>query len=284
MYQIANKEKLAPDIFRFTIEAPEIASKAQPGHFLILRAKEKAERIPLTIADYDREAGTIDVIVQMVGFSSRQICNFAEGEAFLDVVGPLGNAIETTGYERVICVSGGLGAAPLYSKVKSLVEHGADVTTILGAQTAEKLILEDEFTELSAELYLATDDGSRGTEGFVTDVLAELLAEDADYDLVIAVGPMVMMQAVADLTEDYNLKTIVSLNTLMIDGTGMCGGCRVTVGEETKFSCVDGPAFDGHKVDFEEQMQRQKFYEEHEEEVERQMVGGEGCHVQAEED
>mgnify|MGYP006271730207 CR=1 FL=1 len=282
MYQIVEKNKLAPEIFHFEVKAPEIAAKAQSGHFLILRALETAERIPLTIADYDREKGTIDIVVQAVGFSSQQICNFTEGEEFLDVVGPLGNPIATKDYDRVICVAGGLGAAPLYPKVNSLVDHGAEVTTILGAQTAEKIIWEDEFADISAELYLATDDGSRGKKGFVTDVLAELLAADDNYDAVIAIGPMIMMQAVSDLTAEYNLKTIVSLNTLMVDGTGMCGGCRVTVGGETKFACVDGPAFDGHQVDFEEQRRRKKFYEDHEQEVEKHHVGGEGCRVQTE--
>ena len=281
MYRIVEKNKLAPEIFHFEVKAPEIAAKAQAGHFLILRAVEKAERIPLTIADYDREQGTIDIVVQIVGYSSQQICDFSEGEEFLDVVGPLGNPIETEDYDRVICVAGGLGAAPLYPKVKSLVGHGAEVTTVLGAQTGEKLIWEDRFSNLSEDLYLATDDGSRGTEGFVTNVLEDLLSDDDNYDAVIAIGPMIMMQAVSDLTAEYDLKTIVSLNTLMVDGTGMCGGCRVTVGGETKFACVDGPAFDGHEVDFEEQKRRKKFYEDHEEEIEEHHVGGEGCRVQA---
>ena len=282
MYQIVEKNKLAPEIFHFAVKAPDIAAKAQAGHFLILRAVETAERIPLTIADYNRDKGTIDIVVQVVGFSSQQICAFAEGEEFLDVVGPLGNPIETEDYDRVICVAGGLGAAPLYPKVNSLVDHGAEVTTILGAQTGEKIIWEDKFSDLSAELYLATDDGSRGTKGFVTNVLSELLTEDDNYDAVIAIGPMIMMEAVSDLTAEYNLKTIVSLNTLMVDGTGMCGGCRVTVGEETKFACVDGPAFDGHQVDFAEQRRRKKFYTDHEEKIEEHQVGGEGCRVQTE--
>lgn len=280
MYKIVNKNKLAAEIFHFEVEAPEIAAKAQAGHFLILRADEKAERIPLTIADYDRKRGIIDIVVQVVGFSSKQICDFEVGEEFLDVVGPLGTPIKTKDYDRVICVAGGLGAAPLYPKLKSLVDHNTEVTTILGAQKAEKLIWEDKFADLSKELYLATDDGSKGTKGFVTDVLAQLLAEDDEYDAVITIGPMIMMEAVSDLTKEYDLKTIVSLNTLMVDGTGMCGGCRVTVGGESKFACVDGPAFDGHQVDFEEQKRRQKFYEEHEKEIEKHHVGGEGCRVQ----
>ncbi|MGM0502107.1 MAG: sulfide/dihydroorotate dehydrogenase-like FAD/NAD-binding protein [Bacillota bacterium] len=282
MYQVVKKNQLASDIVHFKVKAPEIAAKAQPGHFLILRAVEKAERIPLTIADYDREQGTIDIVIQVVGFSSQQICDFEEGEEFLDVVGPLGKPIETEDYERAICVAGGLGAAPLYPKVEALAAHNTEVTSILGAQTGEKLIWEDKFSALSNELYITTDDGSRGTEGFVTDVLSELLAKDDDYDAVIAIGPMIMMEAVANLTAEYDIKTIVSLNTLMVDGTGMCGGCRVAVGGETKFACVDGPAFDAHQVDFEEQKRRQKFYEDHEEKIEEHHVGGEGCRVNRE--
>ena len=282
MYKIVSKDQLAADIYHFEVEAPEIAAKAQPGHFLILRAVEKAERIPLTIADYDREKGTIDIVVQVVGFSSQQICDFKVGEEFLDVVGPLGKPIETENYQRVICVAGGLGAAPLYPKVESLVKHNTEVTTILGAQRAEQLVWEEKFADLSDEVYVATDDGSKGTEGFVTDVLSELLREDSSYDAVIAIGPMVMMEAVSNMTAKYDIKTIVSLNTLMVDGTGMCGGCRVTVGGETKFACVDGPAFDGHQVDFAEQKRRKKFYQDHEKEIESHQIGGEGCHVHTE--
>ncbi|GAB6139193.1 sulfide/dihydroorotate dehydrogenase-like FAD/NAD-binding protein [Halanaerobaculum tunisiense] len=280
MYKIVAKDNLAPEIVRFEVAASEVAAKAQPGHFLIVRVDEKAERIPLTIADYDREQGTITIIVQEVGFSSRQICNLEVGDGFLDLVGPLGEPIETEGYDKVVCVGGGLGVAPLYPKAKSLAQQGTEVVNILGAQTAEKLILEDEFKELSDRLYIATDDGSQGHEGFVTGVLEELLEQENDFELAIAIGPMIMMEAVADLTAEYSLDTIVSLNTLMVDGTGMCGGCRVTVGEETKFACVDGPAFDGHLVDFDEQLRRQQFYTEQEEEAKQcQHAGGEHqCH------
>ncbi|GAB6137896.1 sulfide/dihydroorotate dehydrogenase-like FAD/NAD-binding protein [Halanaerobaculum tunisiense] len=280
MYRIFAKEILAPTITKLQVKAPEVAAKAKPGHFLIVRVDEKAERIPLTIADYNRRQGTITIIVQEVGFSSGQICNLEVGNGFLDLVGPLGNPIKTESYDKVVCIGGGLGVAPLYPKAKSLAQQETEVVSILGAQTEEKLILEDEFKELSDRLYIATDDGSYGHEGFVTEVLAELLEEANDFDLAIAIGPMIMMKAVADLTAEYNLDTIVSLNSLMVDGTGMCGGCRVTVGDETKFACVDGPAFDGHLVDFDEQLRRQQFYTEQEEEAKQcQHAGGEHqCH------
>ncbi|GAB6099023.1 sulfide/dihydroorotate dehydrogenase-like FAD/NAD-binding protein [Halanaerocella petrolearia] len=280
MYKILAKDKLAPEIVRLEVAASEVAAKAQPGHFLIVRVDEQAERIPLTIADYNRDQGTITIIIQEVGFSSRQICKLDEGDAFLDLVGPLGEPIETKDYDKVVCIGGGLGNAPLYPKAKSLKEHGAEVVSILGAQTAEKLILEEEFNDISDELYIATDDGSKGHEGFVTDVLEELLESGEEFELAIAIGPMIMMKFVSKLTAQYDLETMVSLNSLMIDGTGMCGGCRVTVDNETKFACVDGPAFDGHLVDFDEQLSRQQFYVKHESEVEEcGHAGGEyQCH------
>ena len=264
MNQIVDKKELASDIVQFRVKAPEIAAKARPGHFLIVRAKEKSERIPLTIADYDRDEGTVMIIVQEVGFSSREIANFKPGEAFQDLVGPLGQAVELDGWDQVVCVGGGLGAAPLYPKVKELRERADQVITILGAATAEKLILVEEFRDHSDQLYLATDDGSRGREGFVTDVLQEVITQNEGLDLVVAAGPMVMMKAVSGLTAGPGIKTLVSLNSIMVDGTGMCGGCRVTVGEETKFACVDGPVFDGHQVDFEEQIKRKQFYTDQE--------------------
>ncbi|MCK8817513.1 sulfide/dihydroorotate dehydrogenase-like FAD/NAD-binding protein [Natroniella sulfidigena] len=282
MYQILEKEELAPKIKKFAIEAPQIAAKAEPGHFLIVRVDEFAERIPLTIADYDREQGSVTIIVQEVGFSSQQICELEAGDSFLDVVGPLGKPIETAGYERVICIAGGLGSAPLYPKVKSLAKEGVELITILGAQTEELLILEEDLAELSHKLYITTDDGSKGKEGFVTDQLDEILAEDDQFDLVIAIGPMIMMKFVAEVTKEYGIDTMVSLNSLMVDGTGMCGGCRVTVGGETKFSCVDGPAFDGHLVDFDEQLQRSKIYQDKEDKVKDHEFWGDGCRAKEE--
>jgi len=283
VYEIIEKKSLAPEIVLLEIEAKEIAAKAEPGHFLIVRVDEYAERIPLTIADYNKLEGTITVIIQEVGFSSQQISNLKIGDQFLDVVGPLGQPISTDGYDRVVAVAGGLGAAPLYPKVKSLVEHDSEVLTVLGARNKDYLILEEGFAELSQELYLTTDDGSKGQEGFVTAPLEDILSNEDDIDLVIAIGPMIMMKSVAELTKEYNIDTIVSLNSLMIDGTGMCGGCRVTVDGETKFSCVDGPAFDGHQVDYNEQLRRQNLYQDYEAEAEEHSFWGDDCRVRQEE-
>ncbi|OCL26963.1 ferredoxin-NADP reductase [Orenia metallireducens] len=281
MYKILDKEVLAPKISKFKVLAPNVAAKAQPGHFLIVRVDEQAERIPLTIADYDRQEGSVTIIVQEVGYSSEEICKLEVGDSFLDLVGPLGEHIETENYKKVVCVAGGLGAAPLYPKAKSLSEEGTEIISILGARTEELIILEDDFAELSQQLYISTDDGSKGHQGFVTDVLKDVLEENDDIDLVITIGPMIMMKFVSELTKEYGVNTMVSLNSLMVDGTGMCGGCRVTVGGETKFACVDGPAFDGHLVDFDEQLRRQQFYSDHEKLAHAHNIGGEGCRVKA---
>lgn len=287
MYQILEKEVLAPQITSFIIDAPEIAAKAEPGHFLIVRVSEKSERIPLTIADFNRKQGTLRIIVQEVGFSSKEICNLNVGDGFLDVVGPLGNHISTERYSLVVCVGGGLGAAPLYPKAKSLSDNDTTVISILGAKSSEMLIMEDEFKNISDQLLISTDDGSKGKQGFVTDILQELLdknknisEDEKKIDLVIAIGPMIMMKSVAELTKGYGIKTLVSLNSLMVDGTGMCGGCRVTVDGESKFACVDGPVFDGHQVDFEEQMRRQNFYKEYETEALNHAGGEHKCHLE----
>jgi len=280
VYQILEKKVLAPKITSLKVDAPEIAAKAEPGHFLIVRVDEESERIPLTIADFDREQGTLNIIIQEVGFSSKQICNLTEGDVFRDVVGPLGNYISTERYSKVVCVGGGLGVAPLYPKAKSLQENGAEVISILGAKTSEMLIMEDEFKAISDQLMISTDDGSQGRQGFVTDILKDKLEENNDIDLVIAIGPMIMMKFVSKLTKNYGVQTLVSLNSLMVDGTGMCGGCRVTVGEETKFACVDGPVFDGHLVDFDEQMRRQTFYGDYEQEALSHAGGEYQCHQQ----
>lgn len=285
LYQILQKELLAPKIASFTIKAPEIAAKAEPGHFLIVRVNRKSERIPLTIADYNREQGTLTIIVQEVGFSSKEICNLEVGDMFLDVVGPLGKHINTEGYSRVVCVGGGLGAAPLYPKAKSLYDNGIDIISILGAKSAEMLIMEDSFKEISNQLLISTDDGSKGEKGFVTNILEDILKkdkyanDDKKIDLVIAIGPMIMMKFVSELTEKHDITTLVSLNSLMVDGTGMCGGCRVTVGGKTKFACVDGPVFDGHQVDFAEQMRRQNFYADYEDEARNHAGGEHNCHL-----
>ncbi|MFW6269987.1 MAG: sulfide/dihydroorotate dehydrogenase-like FAD/NAD-binding protein [Bacillota bacterium] len=264
MYKIEEKETLAPKIKKIKLKAPLIAEKTKPGNFIILRVDEKGERIPLTIAEHEKETGMITIIYQEVGYTTRKLGELEKGDYIMDIVGPLGNPINTEGYNKVVCLGGGSGTALLYPKVKAFAREGAEVTTITGARTKELIILEEELKEYSDNLYICTDDGSYGHEGFVTEVLEDLLKNDENIDLVVAIGPVLMMAAVADLTKPYNIKTIVSLNSLMVDGTGMCGGCRVTVDNETKFTCVDGPAFDGHKVNFKELNNRLSYYTDHE--------------------
>ncbi|MCK8824993.1 sulfide/dihydroorotate dehydrogenase-like FAD/NAD-binding protein [Fuchsiella alkaliacetigena] len=268
MAKILAKRKLAPEIYFFEVAAPLVAAKAQPGHFVIVRADQTGERIPLTIVDYDREGGTIDLVVQRVGASTQELASLAVGDSFLDLLGPLGEPVEIEKIGTVVCVAGGLGVAPVYPKAKYLKEAGNEVINIVGARTAEMVIMKEEMSEVADEIYFSTDDGSLGHEGFVTEVLDSLLAEGKEVDEVIAVGPAIMMKGVAEVTAKYDVDTIVSLNPIMVDGTGMCGGCRVTVGEETKFACVEGPAFDGHLVDFDELMRRQGHYQSKEEKAE----------------
>ncbi|SJZ75255.1 sulfide/dihydroorotate dehydrogenase-like FAD/NAD-binding protein [Selenihalanaerobacter shriftii] len=268
MAKILDKRDLAPEIDLFTIDAPLVAQKAQPGHFVIVRASETGERIPLTIVDYNRDEGTIDLVIQAVGCSTIELCNLEQGDEFLDLLGPLGEPIEIKEIGTVVCVAGGLGVAPVYPKAKYLKEAGNKIISIVGAQTEEMLIMKDEMEEVSDEIYFATDDGTLGEKGFVTNILDSLLDERDEVDEVVAVGPAVMMKAACEVTTEYDIDTIVSLNPIMIDGTGMCGGCRVTVDGERLFACVDGPAFDGHAVDFEELMMRQSHYEDEEEEAE----------------
>ncbi len=272
MYEIIAKEKLAPTIKKIKVKAPMIAEKTQPGNFIILRVDEKGERIPLTVADYDREEGIVTIIFQEVGYSTKLLGKMESGDHIKDIVGPLGHHIELEGYEKVVLLGGGSGTALLYPKVKGFYEQGAEVISITGARTKELIILEDELNEFSDRLYIATDDGSYGHHGFVTEILKDLLEEEDDIDLVIAIGPVPMMKAVADMTEEYGIKTIVSLNSIMVDGTGMCGACRITVGGETKFTCVDGPSFDAHKVDFKELMNRLNFYKDEEDIIEDNAV------------
>jgi ferredoxin--NADP+ reductase len=269
VYEILEKVVLAEGIKSIKVKAPLIARKTRPGNFIILRVDEKGERIPLTVADYEREKGVITIIFQEVGYTTKQLGSLEKGDYIRDIVGPLGQHLDLKGYNKVICLGGGSGTALLYPKVKALYEEGAEVIAITGARTRELIILEEELAEVSNQLYITTDDGSYGHHGFVTDILKELLEKDDNIDLVVAIGPVPMMKAVAEMTRPYSIKTIVSLNSLMVDGTGMCGGCRVTVGGETKFTCVDGPAFDGHQVDFNELMNRLSFY--HEEEHECQL-------------
>lgn len=271
MYKILEKEVLAPAIKRLKLKAPLIAEKTKPGNFIILRVDDKGERIPLTIADHDKDTGLITLIFQEVGYTTKLLGSLEVGDSIEDIVGPLGQHIDVEGYDKVVLLGGGSGTALLYPKVKAYYEAGSEVIAITGARTKNLIFLEDELEEASDRLYVATDDGSYGHHGFVTDILKDILEEET-VDLVMAIGPVPMMKAVADMTEKDNIKTIVSLNSLMVDGTGMCGACRVTVGGETKFTCVDGPAFDGHEVDFDELMSRINFYEEEEESVQEEEV------------
>ncbi|NLM97361.1 MAG: sulfide/dihydroorotate dehydrogenase-like FAD/NAD-binding protein [Halanaerobiaceae bacterium] len=266
MYKIIEKENLAPGIKRIRVEAPLIARKTHPGNFIILRIGEFDERIPLTVADYDRDKGTITLIFQEVGYTTERLGSLEAGDYIQDLVGPLGKRLDLEGCKKVICIGGGSGTALLYPIVKAFHEKGAEILTITGARNKELVILEKELRTVSDKLFITTDDGSYGRHGFVTDILADLLITHSDIDLVVAIGPVPMMKAVSRITP-ANIKTIVSLNALMVDGTGMCGGCRVTVGGETKFTCVDGPAFDGHQVDFDEIMNRQSYYQEEEKHI-----------------
>ena len=261
MFEIKEKKQLAPGIFQMVILAPRVAKKALPGQFIILRLDETGERIPLTIKDSDPEAGTVTIVVQVAGKTTSQLSELGAGDAISDLVGPLGNPTELPEEKaKVICIGGGVGTACMYPQVKALARLGSDVTAIIGAKTKDLLIMEDELRALANRLIVCTDDGSYGEKGFVSDPLKKLLEAGERPDLVIAIGPLLMMKAVAGVTKPYSVHTIVSLNPIMVDGTGMCGGCRVTVGGETKFTCVDGPEFDAHEVDFDELFMRQRYY------------------------
>lgn len=262
MYKIIHRQDLAPSLNKFVVEAPMIAHRAQPGQFVILRVHEQGERIPLTIADFNREQGTITLVFQEVGKTTRMLGKLQPGDTIPDLLGPLGEPTQHPQGKHGVCIGGGVGVAPVYPEAKGLHEHGYHVTSIIGARTSELLFFEEEMAAVSDELLVATDDGSKGFHGFVTQVLQKLIDEGRPIDFVIAVGPIPMMKAVADLTRKYKIKTIVSLNSMMVDGTGMCGGCRVTVGGEVKFTCVDGPSFDAHLLDFNEQMRRLSMYKE----------------------
>lgn len=264
MYKILKKEALNPTVTKMVIDAPLIAQKAEPGQFIIFRAKEDSERIPLTIADFDREAGTVTIIFQIVGGSTMELNAMEEGECLHDFVGPLGTASHLDGLKKVAVVGGGVGCAIAYPVAKKLHESGAEVHSIVGFRNKDLVILEDEFKAVSDKLAMMTDDGSYGEKGLVTAALEKLINEGNEYDEVIAIGPLIMMKFVCQVTKKYGIKTTVSMNPIMIDGTGMCGGCRLTVGGETKFACVDGPDFDGHLVDFDEAMKRGTMYRDFE--------------------
>ena len=261
MYKIVYKKVLAPKITRFSIEAPEIAKSRKPGQFVVIRADETSERVPLTIVDSDPKKGTIDLIIQDAGFSTHCLTCYKEGDELLDVLGPLGRPTDMHKYGTVVCVGGGVGTAVLYPIAKGLKEAGNTVITINGARNKELVILEEELAKVSDELIITTDDGSYGIKGFGSTVLQGMIDDKKKIDFVVAIGPTMMMKAVAEVTRPYGIETIVSLNAIMIDGTGMCGGCRVTVGDEVKFACVDGPEFDAHLVDFEEQIAKHHYYD-----------------------
>ena len=264
MYKIVCKKELNPSVTYMEIEAPFVARKAKAGQFIIFRIDERGERVPLTIAGYDREKGTVSIIFQKVGLSTNMLAAMNEGDYIQDFVGPLGKPTEVEGMKRVCVVGGGVGCAIAYPSAKAFKEAGVEVDVIVGFRNKDIVILEDEFKAASDNLYLMTDDGSYGEKGFVTVKLQELLESGRQYDEVLAIGPIPMMKFVAKTTEPYGLKTLVSLNPIMVDGTGMCGGCRVTVGGKVKFACVDGPDFDGHQVDFDELMNRNSIYREQE--------------------
>ncbi|MCQ2797898.1 MAG: sulfide/dihydroorotate dehydrogenase-like FAD/NAD-binding protein [Bacilli bacterium] len=264
MNKIVKKVNLNPTVTLMDIEAPFIAKKAQPGQFIIVRANEEGERIPLTVAGYDREAGTVRIIFQIVGGSTMVLNTLNEGDYVHDFVGPLGRPTEIEGLKKVAVVGGGVGCAIAYPIAKELHDRGCEVHSVIGFRNKDLVILEKEFADCSSEFRLMSDDGSAGTKGLVTNALQELIEAGNQYDEVITIGPLIMMKFVVKLTKQYNIKTTVSMNPIMIDGTGMCGGCRLTVGGKTKFACVDGPDFDGFEVDFDEAMARGRQYAEFE--------------------
>lgn len=275
MFKILKKKQLNENVVLFEIQAPFIAAKAEAGQFIIFRVDEFGERIPLTISDFDRQAGTITIVVQTVGASTMKLAKLGVGECISDVAGPLGVATEyDEGIKKVAVVGGGVGCAIAYPQAKKLFNMGVDVDIIAGFRNKDIVILEDEMKAVSNNLYICTDDGSYGSKGFVTDKLKELIESGNKYDEVVAIGPVIMMKFVSKTTEPYGIKTLVSLNPIMIDGTGMCGGCRVTVGGKIRYACVDGPDFDGHQVDFDELMKRNSTYKEQEAEHICRLTGG----------
>ena len=290
MYKILRKELLAPNIYRMDIEAPRVAHSAKPGQFIIVRLDEEGERIPLTIADYDAKEGWVTIVTQTVGFSTKKLCSMNVGDQLADFAGPLGRPSdfvkevpEVLRSKKILFVAGGVGTAPVYPQVKWLSEHGVKADVIIGAKNKDTLIFVDKMKAVAGNVYIATDDGSEGFHGMVTDLMRYLIdKEGKKYDEVIAIGPMIMMKFVCKTTLEYGLKTIVSLNTLMVDGTGMCGACRVTVGGKTRFTCVDGPEFDGHQVDFDEAMRRQGMYktiESRKAKIEQERAEGHVCKI-----
>ncbi|MGI6119002.1 MAG: sulfide/dihydroorotate dehydrogenase-like FAD/NAD-binding protein [Desulfosporosinus sp.] len=264
MYRVVKKRQLSPAVVLLEIAAPAVAAKVEPGQFVIVRVDELGERIPLTVMNFDREKGIVTLVVQEVGYTSALINRMNEGDEFLDFVGPLGVPSDIKNHGTVVCIGGGLGIAPLYPIARALKDIGNYVISILGSRSADLLILEEEMRAVSNEVIIATNDGSKGMKGFVTDGLAQVLDQGHQVKVIWAIGPMVMMKAVVDYTRPKGIKTIVSMNPIMVDGTGMCGACRISVGDETRFACVDGPEFDGHLVDFDLAMKRLNFYKDEE--------------------
>jgi ferredoxin/flavodoxin---NADP+ reductase len=274
MFEIIQKSMLTPTICKMVVSAPRLASAAMPGQFLIIRADEKGERIPLTISDYDRKEGTVTIVTQIIGASTKKICSMEVGERFADVVGPLGNPSEFVSMpsdelagKRIVFIAGGVGTAPVYPQAKWLHAHGVPVDVIVGAKNSDLLIYKDDMAAVCDHLYICTDDGSEGFHGMGTGMLEKLVAEGHQYTNAVAIGPMIMMKFATLTCKKLGLPVIVSLNTLMVDGTGMCGACRVSVGGKTRFACVDGPEFDGYEVDFDEAMRRQGQYKTEEKEA-----------------
>jgi len=264
MYKILNKQNPAPDVKEFMISCPEIARKAQPGQFVVVRIDERGERIPLTIADYDRDKGTITIVVQEAGQTTYRLGRLNSGDTLTDVIGPLGIPTHMESMGTVVCAGGGVGIAPVYPVARGFRQIGNRVISIIGARTKELVIWEKKIKSVSDELYVTTDDGSYGQKGFVSDELQRIVKGGREIGLVFAVGPTLMMRAVCEVTKPYKLRTMVSLNPIMVDATGMCGACRVSVGGKTRFVCVDGPDFDGHQVDFDQLLSRQRIYLEEE--------------------
>lgn len=269
-YRIVRKEVYSPVTYMWEVEAPDVALAAQPGHFLMVRMNEEGERIPLTVADFDRQYGTVTVVIQAVGKSTREMMQLNQGDSILDFIGPLGEASHIEKQSKVILVGGGLGVAPVFPQLRAFKEYGSTTLSIIGFRTKDLIFWEEKFRAYSDELHIATDDGSYGHKGFVSQVLQILLEKHGDAQEVVAIGPLPMMKACCDVSRPFGVRTMVSLNSIMVDGTGMCGSCRVTVGGKLRFACVDGPDFDGHQVDFEELMLRQRrFHREERESLQR---------------
>ena len=260
MFKILKKEEWSPSVFAMEIEAPRVAKKAKAGQFIVLRVDEEGERIPLTIADFNRETGAVLIVFQVIGASTMKLAALKAGDSIVDFVGPLGQPSEIEKFGTVVVVGGGIGVAPTYPIARAMKEAGNKVIAIMGAKTKDILIMEEEMKAVTDEVVVTTDDGSYGMKGFVTNAVQALVDRGEKIDQITAIGPVIMMKSVADATRDLGIRTIVSLNPIMVDGTGMCGGCRVQVGDETKFACVDGPEFDGHLVDFKGLMSRQRMY------------------------